>query len=189
VTPDDQTRAVANYRFARAQETLSEARLLVDAGLHRGAANRIYYSAFYAVSGLLLLMGHASAKHSGVRSLFDRHCIAAGLLPMDDGRLYRRLFEARQKGDYDDLATFDSEDVRQWLGETAALVERIQVLADRFWPKDRWAFGPQPERPPDIGYFPLAPAFFVTTSMETILSPTLTARTTSIPFVTFPKTQ
>lgn len=81
------------------------------------------------MSGLLLLMGHSSAKHSGIRSLFDRHCIAAGMLPMNDGRLYRMLFEARQRTDYDDRATVEHDDLCAWLSDTASMIERIRAVA------------------------------------------------------------
>ena len=71
MTPE--RRALLQYRLARARETLDEARLLLDGGHANACVNRLYYACFYAVSALLLTEGQTSAKHRGVRALFDRH--------------------------------------------------------------------------------------------------------------------
>jgi uncharacterized protein (UPF0332 family) len=41
------------------------------------------------------------------------------------GRFYRHLFDARQKGDYADLATFDRVEVSAWVTETERFVEQV----------------------------------------------------------------
>ena len=56
---------------------------------------------------------------------FDRNWIKNGRLPVEMGRFYRRLFDQRHKSDYDDLATFDREDVKAWLSETKTFVAQI----------------------------------------------------------------
>jgi uncharacterized protein (UPF0332 family) len=47
------------------------------------------------------------------------------------GRFYRRLFDARQKGDYDDLVSFDPAETRSWLEEASEFVRRISGAIDR----------------------------------------------------------
>jgi hypothetical protein len=123
MTPE--TAELVRYRLARARESVDEAALLLGNGHVRTAVNRLYYACFYAVSGLLLAEGLSSPKHSGVRALFDRHWIVPGRLPKDMGRFYRHLFDARQKGDYADLATFDRVEVSAWVTETERFVEQV----------------------------------------------------------------
>ncbi len=123
MTPE--TAELVRYRLARATESLAEAKLLLANDHVRMAVNRLYYACFYAVSALLLTEGRSSPKHSGIRALFDQHWIAPGRLPKDMGRLYRRLFDSRQKGDYADLVTFDPAEARLWLEDAGAFVERI----------------------------------------------------------------
>ena len=53
MTPEEKATYV-RYRLERAQETLVEARLLVDKDLFSGAINRIYYAMFYAILALLV---------------------------------------------------------------------------------------------------------------------------------------
>jgi uncharacterized protein (UPF0332 family) len=77
-----------------------------------------------------LTEGQFSPKHSGVRSLFDQSWIATGRLPKDMGRFYRHLFDSRQKGDYDDLATFGPAEVRSWIDTAARFIEHVSVVID-----------------------------------------------------------
>jgi hypothetical protein len=116
---------LVRYRLARARESIAEAVLLFANDHVRTAVNRLYYACFYAVSALLLAEGYSSPKHSGVRALFDQHWIVPERLPKHMGRLYRRLFDARQKGDYADVVTFDRAEVSTWVSETETFVEQV----------------------------------------------------------------
>jgi len=116
---------LVRYRLDRANETLKEARLLFDNGYLHAAVNRLYYACFYAVSSLLLTEGRSSARHRGIMALFDEHWIKPGRVEVQMGRFYRRLFDQRQKGDYDDLVAFAVEDVANWLKESDLFISRI----------------------------------------------------------------
>lgn len=113
------------YRVHRARESIEESELLLENGHLHSSVNRLYYACFYAVSGLLLTEGLSSAKHSGVIALFERHWIKTGKAPKELGLLYRRLFNRRQKGDYDDLVTFLPTDIETWTGEVKTFVAAI----------------------------------------------------------------
>jgi uncharacterized protein (UPF0332 family) len=101
------------------------AKLALTAGHLRSTVNRLYYACFYMVSALLFAEGHISSKHSGIRSLFDRHWIKTGRLPVEMSSFYRDLFNHRQQGDYDDFVDFASDDVQTWYDQTNAFVTRI----------------------------------------------------------------
>jgi len=88
--------------------------LALTDGHLRSAVNRLYYACFYMVSALLFAEGLASSKHSGVRSLFNRHWIKTGRLPVEMSSFYRDLFNRRQQGDYDDFVDFAADDVQAW---------------------------------------------------------------------------
>jgi hypothetical protein len=117
--------ALIHYRLERASESIEEARLLLENGHLHSSVSRLYYACFYAVSGLLLTEGLSSAKHSGTMALFERHWIKTEKVPRQLGLLYRRLFNRRQKGDYDDLVTFLLADVETWLGEVKTFVGAV----------------------------------------------------------------
>ena len=87
--------ALIRYRLERAQESPDDARLLTDAERWNACVNRLYYSCFYAVSALLARDGLSSSRHTGIRSLFNRHYIRPGVVPRDLARFYNDLFERR----------------------------------------------------------------------------------------------
>ena len=72
-----------HYRLDRAQESLDDARLLAEANRWNACVNRLYYSCFYAVSALLVRDGLSSSRHTGVRSLLNRHDVRTGMVPRD----------------------------------------------------------------------------------------------------------
>ncbi len=118
------------YRRALAQEALDVAMMALGDGHLHSTVNRLYYACFYMVSALLFAEGHASSKHSGVRSLFNRHWIKTGRLPVDMSVFYRDLFNLRQQGDYDDFVDFDEEEVTSWYAEAKTFVRRISAEID-----------------------------------------------------------
>lgn len=126
------------YRHDRAFESIDEAKLLLQSGHLHSAVNRLYYACFYVVSGLLLTEELSSAKHSGTIALFERHWVKAGKVSKELGVLYRRLFNRRQKGDYDDLVTFLPEDIEIWMGEAKIFVTAISDLVQN-WEKNNAA--------------------------------------------------
>ncbi|NUM55271.1 MAG: HEPN domain-containing protein [Candidatus Hydrogenedentes bacterium] len=100
-------KAIIEYRLERAHATLDEARVLVENKSWAGCLNRTYYACFYAVNALLLAHGLSSAKHSGVRSLFNRDFVNTGIVPRECGALYNHLSANRMDSDYEDLIVVD----------------------------------------------------------------------------------
>lgn len=125
----DSQRALIQYRLDRARETYQEALLMQREKHWNGCANRLYYACFYAVNALLVKTGHASSKHTGVRSLFNQHFVKPGKVSKEHGRLYNQLFEARQEGDYVDFVRYDESTVKPWIPEVQDFIEAIAQLA------------------------------------------------------------
>jgi len=118
------------YRIQRAFETLNEAQVLADAGKWNACVNRLYYACFYAVSALILKKDLSSAKHTGVKSLFNLYFVKPGIVPKEYGKMYNRLFERRQEGDYLDFFDFDEEKVRPWFDWTKEFIGFIAGLLE-----------------------------------------------------------
>ncbi len=122
---------LVSYRLQRARETLTDARILADAGRWNPCVNRLYYACFYAVSALLVQEGLSSSKHTGLRSLFNRHFVKTNKVPKEKARIFNDLFERRQEGDYVDFVSFEESQVLPWLPEAEAFVEDIAVLIEK----------------------------------------------------------
>jgi len=123
--------ALIRYRLERAQESLEDARLLADAESWNTCVNRLYYSCFYEVSALLARDGLASSRHTGIRSLFNRHYVRTGVVSRDLARLYNDLFERRQESDYADFVRFQADQVRPWIPQTEAFIAHMTSLLSR----------------------------------------------------------
>ncbi len=125
---EEELQALVTYRLQRAEETIEEARVMQRIGHWNACANRLYYAAFYAVSALLVRNGHRATKHSGIKALFNRHYVKTEVVSKEKGRLYNRLFDLRQEGDYIDFVSLDRETVEPLVSETVDFIETIQLL-------------------------------------------------------------
>ena len=122
---------LVSYRLQRARETLADARILADAGRWNPCVNRLYYACFYAVSALLIQKGLSSTKHTGLRSLFNRHFVKTNKVSKDKARIFNDLFERRQEGDYVDFVSFEESQVLPWLLEAEAFVQNLADLIEK----------------------------------------------------------
>ena len=95
-----------NYRLEKSLRTFQEAESLCKSGFWGGAANRLYYSCFYAVISLLAKDNISASTHNGVRTEFFKRYIKTGILNKDLSSLYSNLMNKRQEGDYDDFHNF-----------------------------------------------------------------------------------
>lgn len=121
---------LVSYRLERARETLTDAHILADAGRWNPCVNRLYYACFYAVSALLIQEGLSASRHTGLRSLFNRHFVRTNKITRDEARIFNDLFERRQEVDYVDFVSFEESQVRSWLPQAEAFVESIAALIE-----------------------------------------------------------
>jgi uncharacterized protein len=122
------TNELIDYRRNRAKETLNDAEQLFNSGSLFSAVNRIYYAMFYEVIALLLTRDLSSPKHSGVKSLFNKEFVKTGKVSIKSGRLFARMFDFRQKGDYEDFVAFEKEKVKEWLEGAKLFIDELEEL-------------------------------------------------------------
>jgi len=127
----DSKNDLVRYRLQRAYDSLEDARILAKAARWNTCVNRLYYACFYAVSALLIQQGLSSSKHTGIRSLFNRHYVKTGKVPKNLARTYNDLFERRQESDYMDFISFEASQVRRWIAQAEAFVEHIFRVAQK----------------------------------------------------------
>lgn len=70
------------YRMNRSAETLRTARMLLEIQDWYGAANRLYYGAFYIVTALMTQDDVRVKSHAGVKHMLDFHFVKTGRLPL-----------------------------------------------------------------------------------------------------------
>lgn len=113
-------------RIERSKDCLREAKLLLDNGEYRGAANRAYYAAFHALRAVLALDDFDSKKHSGVISKFRETYIKTGRFTPEMSDTISSLFRIRSASDYDDFYIASKADVEMQYQRAEKLVAEIE---------------------------------------------------------------
>jgi uncharacterized protein (UPF0332 family) len=116
------------YRREKSKETLEDAYILFRAGRLFSALNRIYYALFYEVMALLLTKDLSSARHTGVRALFNEHFVRTGKVRVELGRFFSRMYDFRQKGDYADFVQFEEAKIREWLVLAESFINEVDQV-------------------------------------------------------------
>lgn len=124
----DEKKAIINYRIQKSYDNLNEAKEVSKLGFWSLVGNRLYYSAFHMASALLLDKGFTPRSHSGVIHLIGAQFVAKELLDKKYGRLFSRLFELRQSGDYDDLYDATEDEVVPYIDRTLDFVQDMEKL-------------------------------------------------------------
>jgi len=119
------------YRRGKSRETLEDAHILFQAGRMFSALNRIYYALFYEVMALLLTKDLSSAKHTGIRALFNEHFVKTGKVSVEMGRFFSRIYDFRQKGDYADFVQFEEIKIKEWLLLAESFIKEIDQIIEK----------------------------------------------------------
>lgn len=117
-----------NYRLQRAEESYSDARILAEKERWNAVINRLYYACFYAVIALLLKNDIETQTHDGSRTHFGLKYIKTGLIEKRFGKIYTKLFDMRQKGDYGDLYDYDKDTVSPLIDSTREFIDELKKL-------------------------------------------------------------
>lgn len=86
--------------MARAEQSRSATRLLIDNGFLAEGISRAYYAMFYAATALLHSEGIAVSKHSAVIAKVGEHFAKTGRIPPHLHRSLIDMFDERQAADY-----------------------------------------------------------------------------------------
>lgn len=95
------------------------------------AVNHLYYACFYAVSALMVANGLSTQSHAGTKTLLGLHFVSKGLLSIEYGKTYSRLFEIRHSGDYDDFVFCDKEMIDEYTPKAKDFINAIKALLNK----------------------------------------------------------
>lgn len=117
------------YRWHRAEESFDDALILKEKGKWNTVVNRLYYACFYAVIALLLKNGIETKSHEGARTQFGLYFIKNGLIDKEYGKLFTKLYDLRQKGNYGDLFDHSSKLVEPLIEQVDAYIKEIKSIS------------------------------------------------------------
>ena len=119
---------LVKYRMQRAEQSLSEAAVLLENPLPHAAINRLYYACFYSVLAVLVKNKIETKTHSGVRHQFHLHFVKNGSFDKELGKFYSAIFDKRLAGDYNDFYEIEIEYVQSLQTPASQFVEKIKAL-------------------------------------------------------------
>lgn len=119
------------YRREKAAETLEDARIMFERKRWFSTVNRIYYALFYEIIALLQTKDFSTPKHTGVRALFNQHFVKTGIVNVDIGKFFNKMFDFRKKGDYQDFIYFEEEDVSDWMTKAEKYIKELEKCIDK----------------------------------------------------------
>lgn len=108
---EEERKQYVKYRIDSAYKTYNAARVLAENEFWNSAVNRLYYAIFYAVNALLVFNKIQTKTHTATKSQFSMHFIKTGKIDKKYGNLFSKLFDWRQKGDYENIFNYERQDV------------------------------------------------------------------------------
>jgi len=123
---EEEKKSLVAYRLEKGKETFAEIPILIENNLWRNAANRLYYACFYAVSALLMKDGYQANSHNGVKSVLSsryENIIDKCLI-----KTYGILFNMRQRGDYEDWAILEEDDIISMIEPAKNFITEMERL-------------------------------------------------------------
>ena len=125
---ETEKKAIVNYRLAKAKDSLLDVHFSIKNSRWNNAANRLYYACFYAAMALLFNDGHEARTHNGIKTLLGQHYVKNGIMNEDLFQAYRKMFNLRQTGDYDDLIITTEEDITPLIEPAQNFIQEIENL-------------------------------------------------------------
>lgn len=115
------------YRLSAAEEKLTSAKLLLDAGLYKDSVGRSYYAIFSAIRAVLAARQVDFSKHAGVIAYFQKEFIKTEIFDKKYSKYLQQAFQIRNSCDYDDFFIISKQDAEE---QYERAVEILSVIED-----------------------------------------------------------
>lgn len=115
---DKSVAELSKYRLEQARRCIKSAKVLVEDGDYKGAANRSYYAIFHCMRSVLALEKIDFSKHSGVSAYFRKEYIKTEIFDVELSDIIAEAFDIRSNSDYDDYFIISKEEVKQQISNT-----------------------------------------------------------------------
>lgn len=120
---------VIQYRIKQAKEAFKTAKHDFTGGMiGNSVANRLHYACFHSITALLAKEEIEHKSHKSVKTTFAELYIKTKLLDTSFSKMYNKLFDYRQKGDYTDFVDILSEDIEPYIEQVEKFIEVVERI-------------------------------------------------------------
>ena len=127
MTPEER-QILVDMQVERAHRFMKQADEMMDMGYSDMAVNRFYYACFHIVQALFIQREIVAHTHSGMLTQFSKCFVKTGTASLEDGSFLARLFQLRQKADYNCAYDITKEEALSLKEPTHRFVEKIEKL-------------------------------------------------------------
>lgn len=129
MTPEEK-RLLVKRQVEKSYHFMNQADEMISLGHTDLAVNRLYYACFHIVQALFLQSGISVRTHSGIITQFSQHFVKTGMVPIEKGSLLARLFQLRQKADYNCAYDISDEEVKSLIAPVHLFIAEISKMID-----------------------------------------------------------
>lgn len=117
----------------KAQQDFESARSNFASNRFENAVRDLYFSVFHSFSSVLMIYdkGQLLTSHKAARTSLHRDFVRAGIISEPLGKVYDRLFEARQKADYTPISAFPKDVVSDYIQGVAQFLESMERITKK----------------------------------------------------------
>ncbi len=124
----DEKIALADIRFEKSKNMLSDAVNSFKSGMYKTSVNRSYYAVLHSARSLLILKGVDPVRHDGVKTMLALHFIKTALLPKDTLSVFKALMALRTDVDYGDFEFVNKNDAADAIKQAKKFVKSIEIV-------------------------------------------------------------
>ena len=125
---DEERSIVVELEMEKAHVAYNETIWLMEKESWSGAAGRLYYALFHAVSALLIHGHHPVNSHKGSHILFGNYYIRTGRLPKEYGTIYSQMEAIREEGEYNCTYKVTQDELQQKLPLAKEMIDTIASM-------------------------------------------------------------
>ena len=126
MTPEAQD--LINLRLVQANESLGEARLLIDQKMCRGAMDRVFFTMFYCACAMLATKEFEPSRDGNVAAKFQREFVKSGLIPRELGERFRQATQLHQDSDLGAQAPPDCRRIKELLADAEGFLTATKLF-------------------------------------------------------------
>lgn len=124
----DNQKILVSLQTEKAKRFLTQADEMANLKHWDLAANRYYYACFHAVQALFIAKGVNAHTHAGINTQFCLHFVKTGVVDISYGSFLARMFQLRQKADYNCAYEVSESEVQEIVELTHNFVKTIISL-------------------------------------------------------------
>jgi uncharacterized protein (UPF0332 family) len=129
MTPEER-QILVDMQIERAHRFINQADEMMNMGYSDMAVNRYYYACYHIVQALFIQREIVAHTHSGMLTQFSKYFVKTEMVSLEDGSFLARLFQLRQKADYNCAYDITKEEALSLKEPAHRFVEKMENIIE-----------------------------------------------------------